>query len=85
MSDDINAELLAGLRADGSLAATDLNRRAPAVGIEDLRATDVTLLAAGRGKAVAARAVLRSGLVDRLVADERLALALLADEAGLAS
>lgn len=66
-------------RADGSLAPTGLDARVLAVGIEDLRATDVTLLAAGRGKAAAAGAVLRSGLVDRLVACEPLARALLGE------
>lgn len=68
------------LRADGSLADTDLNRRAPSIGIEELRAMDVTLLAAGRAKARATLAVLRADLVDRLVADEQLTRALL--EAG---
>ena len=66
------------LREDGSLADTHLNRRAPSIGLEDLHATDVTLLAAGAGKARATRAVLRAGFVDRLVADEGLARALLA-------
>lgn len=64
--------------ADGSLAQTDLNRRAPSIGIEDLRATDVMLLAAGTTKAVATLAMMRSGIVNRLIADESLARALLA-------
>lgn len=64
--------------ADGSLAQTDLNRRAPSIGIEDLRATDVMLLAAGATKAVATLALMRSGIVNRLIADETLARALLA-------
>ena len=59
-------------RADGTLADTDLNRRAPSVGLEDLRACDVALLAAGNGKATATRAVLRSGVVNRLIVDEAL-------------
>lgn len=63
-------------RADGALADTDLNRRAPSVGLEDLRACDVALLAAGRGKATATRAVLRAGVVDRLIVDETLGRAL---------
>jgi len=63
--------------ADGSLAPTSLNSRAPSIGIEDLRATDVMLLAAGASKAVATLALLRSGIVDRLIADEALARALL--------
>lgn len=64
--------------SDGSLAATDLNCRVPSVGLNDLRRADVTLLAAGSGKATAARAVLRAGFVDRLIADEGLAAALIA-------
>ncbi len=64
--------------ADGSLADTDLNRRAPSIGLEDLRATDVTLLAAGSSKAVATLALMRSGIVNRLIADEGVARALLA-------
>jgi DNA-binding transcriptional regulator LsrR (DeoR family) len=63
---------------DGTLAPTDLNRRAPSVGLEDLRATDVTLLAAGASKAVATLALMRAGIVNRLVADEGVARALLA-------
>jgi len=64
------------LLADGSLADTDLNRRAPLIGIKDLRATDVTLLAAGVSKARAMLALLRSGIVNRLIADEGVARAL---------
>jgi len=66
--------------ADGSLADTDLNRRAPSIGLEDLRATDVTLLAAGVSKARATLAMMRSGIVNRLIADESVARALLALE-----
>lgn len=66
------------LRDDGRLADTDLNRRAPSIGLEDLRAMDTTLLATGAGKAQATRAVLRSGLADRLICDEEMARALLA-------
>lgn len=64
-------------RNDGSLADTNLNRRAPSIGLEDLRRADVTLLAAGASKARATRAVLRSGIVNRLIADEALARDLL--------
>ncbi|MGL6211342.1 MAG: sugar-binding transcriptional regulator [Paracoccaceae bacterium] len=63
--------------ADGTLADTDLNRRAPSIGLEDLRATDVTLLAAGASKAVATLALMRAGFVNRLIADEGLARALM--------
>lgn len=68
--------------ADGTLAQTDLNRRAPSIGLDDLRATDVTLLAAGAGKAAATLALMRAGFVDRLIADEGVARALLAREDG---
>jgi DNA-binding transcriptional regulator LsrR (DeoR family) len=64
-------------RADGQLADTDLNRRAPAIGLEDLHRTDVMLLAAGPPKTAATLAVLRSGIVNRLIADEALARAVL--------
>lgn len=64
--------------ADGQLADTDLNRRAPSIGLQELRATDVTLLAAGASKAVATLALMRSGIVNRLIADETVARALLA-------
>jgi len=59
--------------ADGTLADTDLNRRAPSIGIDDLRAMDVTLLAAGASKARATLALMRSGIVNRLIADEGVA------------
>jgi DNA-binding transcriptional regulator LsrR (DeoR family) len=64
-------------RADGTLADTDLNRRSPSVGMEDLARADVTLLAAGEVKARATLAVLRSGIINRLIADEGLARKLL--------
>jgi DNA-binding transcriptional regulator LsrR (DeoR family) len=63
---------------DGRPAETSLNRRAPSIGINDLRAMDTTLLVAGANKARAARAVLRSGLANRLICDELAARALLA-------
>lgn len=68
-------------RADGRLADTELNRRAPSVGLEDLHACDVALLAAGTGKAPAVRAVLRAGFVNRLIVDEALGRLLEAPEA----
>lgn len=64
--------------ADGSLADTDLNHRAPSIGLEDLRRQDVMLLSAGVGKTEATLAVLRAGFVDRLIVDEGLATAMLA-------
>lgn len=66
--------------ADGNLADTDLNRRAPSIGLQDLHRADVVLLSAGRSKARAVRAVLRAGFVNRLIVDEPLALALLEEE-----
>ncbi|EEW24739.1 sugar-binding transcriptional regulator [Rhodobacter ferrooxidans] len=68
-------------RDDGSLADTDLNLRAPSIGLDDLQRADVTLLAAGAEKARATRAVLRAGFVNRLICDEGLAKALLALDA----
>ncbi len=72
-------------RDDGTLAETDLNHRAPSVGIEDLRACDVAMLAAGTEKAEATRAVLRSGVVNRLVVDEALARMLTLEAGGVAA
>lgn len=60
-------------RADGSLAPVDLNHRAPSVSLEDMRRSDVVLLAAGEAKAAAVRAVLAAGFTDRLLLDEGLA------------
>jgi DNA-binding transcriptional regulator LsrR (DeoR family) len=68
-------------RADGQLAETDLNTRAPAIGLDALHRADVLLLAAGAAKAAAARAVLRAGFVNRLIVDQALAMALLAEDA----
>jgi len=67
-------------RADGTLAPTDLNARVPSIGLDDLGRSDVTLLAAGQGKVVATRAVLRAGFVDRLIVDEALARMLAEEE-----
>jgi DNA-binding transcriptional regulator LsrR (DeoR family) len=64
-------------RADGSLADTPLNDRAPSVGLDDLARADVTLLAAGREKRAATLAVLRAGFVNRLILDAGLAQAIL--------
>ena len=66
--------------ADGTLAPTDLNQRAPSIGLDDLRRMDVMLLAAGVNKALATRTLLRTGIVKRMIADEALARRLL--EAG---
>lgn len=63
-------------RADGTLAETDLNHRAPAVPLDDLRGIDVALLAAGIEKLAATQAVLRAGFVRRLIVDQTLAAAL---------
>ncbi len=68
-------------RADGTLAGTGLNARSPSIGLDDLKRSDVVLLAAGTAKEAAARAVLRAGFVDRLIVDEALAGALLEDDA----
>ena len=94
-SDVLSAADLAGLQAaqavadttgkffrdDGGLADTDLNARAPAIGLDDPHRAEVVLLAAGLGKARATRAVLRAGFVNRLIVDQALALALLEEAA----
>lgn len=66
--------------ADGTLAATDLNRRSPSIRVEDLHRTDTMLLVGGLAKAAATRAILKAGFVRRMIVDEGLARALLADE-----
>jgi DNA-binding transcriptional regulator LsrR (DeoR family) len=65
--------------SDGTLADTDLNRRAPSIGLDDLGRTDVMLLAAGRAKTKAVLAVLRAGFVRRIIVDETLARDVLAN------
>lgn len=67
--------------ADGSLAPTDLNLRAPSIDLGDLHRSDVVVLSSGAGKAAALRAVLAAGFVNRLIVDEPLARALLQEEA----
>jgi DNA-binding transcriptional regulator LsrR (DeoR family) len=67
------------LCADGSLADTELNFRAPSVSLDDLKRCDVTLLAAGRAKCRATLAVLRAGIIDRMLLDAGLARALLTE------
>ncbi|MFN3578254.1 MAG: sugar-binding domain-containing protein, partial [Tabrizicola sp.] len=67
--------------ADGSLAPTELNLRAPSIDLDDLHRSDVVVLSAGTGKAAALRAVLAAGFVNRLIVDEPLARALLQEEA----
>jgi DNA-binding transcriptional regulator LsrR (DeoR family) len=62
---------------DGTLADTELNRCTPCVGLEDLARSDVTILAGGPSKAVAAHAVLSAGFVNRLMTDEETAQVLL--------
>lgn len=59
--------------AEGKLVDSSLNARTPSIPIEAIRARDLVLLAAGRSKAGALRAILHSGLVNRLVVDGDLA------------
>ena len=66
--------------ADGSLAPTNLNRRAPSIDLQDLHRSDVVVLSSGAGKAAALRAVLAAGFVNRLIVDEPLARALLRED-----
>ncbi len=67
-------------RKGGQLADTDLNARAPSIGVEDLQRADVLALSAGAGKARALRAVLAAGFINRLIVDEALAVGLLLAE-----
>lgn len=67
--------------AEGTLAATDLNQRAPSIDLQDLHRSDVVVLSAGATKATALRAVLAAGFVNRLIVDEPLAKALLGETA----
>lgn len=66
--------------ADGSLAPTDLNLRAPSIDLGDLHRSDVVVLSSGAGKAAALRAVLAAGFANRLIVDEPLARALLRED-----
>lgn len=55
--------------ADGRPVDHDLNQRSIAVGFEKLKSLPVILLIAGQEKAKAARALLRSGIVNGLIVD----------------
>jgi len=59
--------------ADGRLADCSLNRRTAGVALDDLDGRELVVLAAGRGKVAALRALLKTGLVDRLIVDGELA------------
>lgn len=65
--------------ADGRLVASGLNRRTPSVPLEAIRDRDLVLLAAGRSKGAALKAILQSGMVNRMVIDGDLANSLGAD------
>jgi DNA-binding transcriptional regulator LsrR (DeoR family) len=62
--------------AEGNLVDSSLNARTPSIPLEAIRRRDLVLLAAGQSKQGALRAILRSGLVNRLVVDGDLAMAL---------
>jgi len=62
--------------ADGKLVDSSLNKRTPSIPFEAIRARDLVLLAAGPSKRDALRAILRTGLVNRLVVDGDLAKSL---------
>lgn len=64
-------------RADGSVPDIALNRCTPCVQPEEMAAMDTVILASGQSKCAATLAVLRAGVVRRLVVDETLACALL--------
>lgn len=63
--------------AYGLLVSSTLNRRTPGISLETMRDREFVLLAAGLGKRDALRAVLNSGIVNRLIVDGDLALAAL--------
>jgi DNA-binding transcriptional regulator LsrR (DeoR family) len=63
--------------ARGELVSSSLNRRAPSIPLDSIRARELVLLGAGLAKRDALRAVLRSGVVNRLIVDGSLALAVL--------
>lgn len=62
--------------ADGRLVASGLNARTPSISLDAIRDRDLVLLAAGLSKRDALRAILKTGLVNRVVVDGDLALAL---------
>jgi len=61
----------------GELVPSSLNRRTPSIPLESIRERELVLLGAGLKKRDALRAVLRSGIVNRLIVDGNLALAVL--------
>ena len=63
--------------AEGQLVASRLNRRTPSIPLETIGERDLILLAAGMSKCDALRAILRTGLVNRLIVDGDLANAIL--------
>lgn len=60
----------------GGIVESALNRRTPGIAVEDMREREIVLLGAGVAKADALVALLRSGLVNRLIVDGDLAEAL---------
>jgi DNA-binding transcriptional regulator LsrR (DeoR family) len=61
----------------GELVPSSLNRRAPSIPLDSIRDRELVLLGAGLAKRDALRAVLWSGIVNRLIVDGNLALAVL--------
>jgi DNA-binding transcriptional regulator LsrR (DeoR family) len=66
---------------EGALVASSLNRRTPSIPLEIMRERELVLLAAGLTKRDALRAVLRSGIANRLIVDGDLALEVLDGDA----
>jgi len=64
-------------RADGTVADIELNRSTPCISSADMARMDTVVLAGGRGKMEATRALMRAGVARRLFVDEVLARALL--------
>lgn len=58
---------------EGRLVECGVNARTIGIAPEDLKRTEVVMLAAGRSKAAALQAVLKTGIVNRLIIDGELA------------
>ncbi|HWL69555.1 MAG TPA: sugar-binding transcriptional regulator [Geminicoccus sp.] len=63
--------------ANGRLVDAEINARAIAIDLADLQGKEVVILAGGRSKPQAIRAILSTGLVTRLVTDEATAHAVI--------
>ncbi len=71
------------LDREGRLVDADITRRTAGVGADELRRHELVLLATGVGKAMAVTALLKSGMVDRLIIDGDLAQRIETVETGI--